>query len=150
MAAGGQLNRAKKVIKNENVILLAIAKGPSSKPGQEIIYSYTSKNPINLPSDWPLLHMLLRIRDEAHRFAIAGHRKKQAKARISSILERIDGVGKKRRAALLKHFGGIQNIKSATLQELTAIPGISLSLAQCIHAALHETRNDNLNQQQRY
>ena len=134
----GQLNRAKKVIKDNNVILLAIAKGASRKPGQETIYSSTSNNPIHLPSDSPLLHMFQRIRDEAHRFAITGHRKKQAKARITSILERIDGIGKKRRVALLKHFGGIQRIKSATLQELTAIPGISLSLAQRIHAALHE------------
>jgi excinuclease ABC subunit C len=142
----GQLNRARKVIKDKNVVLLAIAKGPAKKSGQETIYLSTSKNPIHLPSDSPTLHMLQRIRDEAHRFAISSHRKKQAKARITSILEQIEGVGKKRRAALLKHFGGIQRIKSASAQELTTISGISLSLAQRIHAALHETKSDSLNQ----
>jgi excinuclease UvrABC nuclease subunit len=133
----GQLNRAKKIIKNTDIILLAIAKGKSRKAGQEIIYSSTSNEPIRFPPESPILHMLQRIRDEAHRFAITGHRQQQAKAKIASVLEKIEGVGKKRRAALLKHFGGIQEIKSAGIEELAAVSGINFSLAQRIHAALH-------------
>ncbi len=143
----GQLNRAKKIVKNPDVILVAIAKGKSRKPGQEIIYSSTSDTPICFHSESPILHMLQRIRDEAHRFAISSHRKQHAKTKIASVLEKIEGIGKKKRTALLKYFGGIQEIKSASIEDLAAVPGISCSLAQRIHAALHEIKIGNSDQQ---
>ncbi len=137
----GQLAKAKSVIKNNNVVLLAIAKSPLRKAGLERIYLSTINEPISLPADSSALHLLQKIRDEAHRFAISAHRKKRAKTKITSILEKIDSVGIKKRKALLNHFAGIQRIKSATIQELTAVPGISQSLAERIYKSLHDDSN---------
>ncbi|MCD6038881.1 MAG: excinuclease subunit [Gammaproteobacteria bacterium] len=116
-------------------ILMSVAKGASRKPGLEILH-IPGKPPIRLASDAPALHLIQQIRDEAHRFAITGHRHQRDRKRLRSSLEAIPGIGRYRRQALLRYFGGIQAIKHASLDELEQVPGISRSLAQRIYKAL--------------
>jgi excinuclease ABC subunit C len=94
--------------------------------------------PSILPANSPAMHLLQQIRDEAHRFAIAGHRKQRGKARGVSVLEQIEGVGEKRRQNLLKKMGGLQEVARAGIEDLTKVPGISPALAQKIYDAFHE------------
>ncbi len=115
--------------------LISVAKGASRKPGLETLH-IPGKPPIHLASDSPALHLIQQIRDEAHRFAITGHRHQRDKKRLTSSLETIPGIGMYRRQALLRYFGGIQAIKHASLDELEQVPGISHSLAQRIYKAL--------------
>jgi excinuclease ABC subunit C len=134
-----QLSGAKKVFQELNlssIQMIGIAKGVSRRPGLETLY-FPDKTAIHLSSDSLGLHLIQQIRDEAHRFAITGHRQKRAKKRRTSFLEEIPGVGAKRRRELLRYFGGIQAINRASLLELTKVPGISQSLAQRIFAAIH-------------
>jgi excinuclease ABC subunit C len=93
---------------------------------------------VNLDSDSPALHLIQHIRDESHRFAIAGHRNKRQKQRTQSLLEEIEGVGQKRRQALLKYLGGMQGVKSATIAQLNQVPGISQDTAEKIFNHLHD------------
>ena len=96
-----------------------------------------SSGPTILPADAPALHLIQQIRDEAHRFAITGHRQRRGKARTRSRLESVAGVGEKRRQALLKHFGGMQGVGRAGIEDLAAVPGVSPELAQRIYDAFH-------------
>jgi excinuclease ABC subunit C len=121
----------------EGVLLIGVAKGPLRKPGLETLY-FHDKPPLHLPSDSLALHFIQQIRDEAHRFAITGHRGRRDKVRRQSSLEMIPGIGAKRRRDLLRYFGGIQGVAHASLDELTKVPGISHSLAEKIFAALHD------------
>lgn len=134
----GQLARAKVIVQAENTTILAIAKGPSRKPGSEIIYTSTTRSPLSLERDSSALHLLQRIRDEAHRFAITGHRQKRAKARIASRLENIAGIGSQKRKELLKYFGGMQAITEANVKELAKVSGVSMLLAERIYNELHK------------
>ncbi len=120
------------------VFLMAISKGPGRKAGYESLHFISGKKQ-HLPADSLALHLLQHIRDEAHRFAISGHRRLRDKARRQSALEKIAGIGVHRRRELLRYFGGIQAVAHASLDELKKVRGISHSLAQRIFAALHDT-----------
>ncbi|MBB1269541.1 excinuclease ABC subunit UvrC [Shewanella sp. SR44-3] len=117
-------------------LLIGVTKGEGRKAGLETFVFGGSEQQFNLPSDSGAFHLILHIRDESHRFAITGHRNKRQKTRNTSSLESIAGVGPKRRKALLQHLGGIQEVKGASVAELTKVPGISLEMAQTIHDAL--------------
>ena len=112
--------------------LLGIAKGVDRKPGWEKLFLSSSDRPITLRGDSPALHLLQQIRDEAHRFAISGHRQRRSRRRNTSPLEEIAGLGPKRRQALLRHFGGLREIQAANVEELAKVPGVSKALAQRI------------------
>ncbi|MEH0093286.1 excinuclease ABC subunit UvrC [Vibrio metschnikovii] len=137
----GQLNRALQIITQcwqdwpKRPQLIGIAKGISRKPGLETLIT-TEGDEFHLPSDAPALHLIQHIRDESHNHAITGHRAKRGKTRRTSTLEEIEGVGPKRRQALLKYMGGLQEIKRATVEEIAKVPGISHSLAEIIYQAL--------------
>ena len=136
----GQLNMARGVFESlgvTDIILLGVAKGTTRKAGLETLFIETVHDTLDLDSHSPALHLIQHVRDESHRFAIAGHRAKRDKARRTSSLEGIAGVGPKRRRELLKFFGGLQGVKQASKPELARVPGISESLAELIHQALH-------------
>jgi excinuclease ABC subunit C len=117
--------------------LIGIAKGPERKPGLEEIVFAGRDEALHLPPDHPGLHLLQQVRDEAHRFAIQGHRARRGKARTTSSLQEISGIGAKRRQALLAHFGGLKGIQSASVEDLARVPGVSHALAERIYAQLH-------------
>ncbi|NBI39908.1 excinuclease ABC subunit UvrC [[Haemophilus] felis] len=141
----GQLNRALQVFENLNVKwdknrphLVGVAKGVDRKAGLETLILSKQHKEIHLPPDDLALHLIQHIRDESHNHAIQGHRKKRQKAFMQSGLESIEGVGAKRRQALLKYLGGQQGVKKATLDEIASVPGISQALAEKIYAAMRE------------
>jgi len=136
----GQLSVAEAVLQElqiEGIRLVAVAKGRERKPGKEQLFLSGSKRPTILPADSHGLHLIQQIRDEAHRFAIAGHRLRRGRARTHSPLERIPGIGGKRRQALLKNFGGLREVARAGVQDLARVPGISRELAQKIYDSFH-------------
>ncbi|GLX80289.1 UvrABC system protein C [Thalassotalea insulae] len=119
-------------------LLVGVAKGESRKPGLETLILAGSHQLISLPGSSPALHLVQHIRDESHRFAITGHRAKRQKASKKSTLEEIPGIGAKKRQALLKYLGGLQEVVKADVTSLAKVPGISDSLAQIIYDALHD------------
>lgn len=136
----GQLNQAIGVLEElqiSEVLIIGVAKGASRKPGLETLFIGSADKPLSLPSDAASLHLIQQVRDEAHRFAITGHRARRAKKKTTSPLEGIAGVGPKRRRDLLRYFGGWQEIERATVDELIKVDGISQRLAQDIYAELH-------------
>lgn len=138
----GQLAQAEKLFSELSLkkypLLVGVAKGESRKPGLETLILGGSHQLISLPATSPALHLIQHIRDESHRFAIAGHRAKRQKEGKKSVLETIEGVGAKKRQALLTHLGGIQEVKSAEVTDLLKVPGISVALAEKIYDALHD------------
>ena len=121
----------------EGVLLLGVAKGPDRRPGMEQLLLLGRSTPLILPADSPALHLVQQIRDEAHRFAITGHRQRRGKAKKRSVLEDINGIGPKRRARLLKQFGGLQGLSRAGIEDISTVEGVSEKLAQEIYAAFH-------------
>lgn len=141
----GQLHVAKKALLEcqlVDILLMAIAKGEGRKPGLETLHLTRLEREeewvVKLPPFSKAFHLLQHIRDESHRFALAGHRRKRASVRKHSILEEIAGIGPKRRQALLNYFGGLQGIQAASEEALSKVPGISLQLAAEIYQALHK------------
>ncbi len=136
----GQLGVAVEVMQEvglPDILLVGIAKGEERKPGLEQMFFPNRDTPIGLKKDNPGLHLLQQIRDEAHRFAITGHRARRGKARMHSSLEDIEGIGAKRRKALLVRFGGLDGVKNASVDELVQVEGISQMLAEKIYQELH-------------
>ncbi len=136
----GQISSSRKVmdeLQAGDIPLVGIAKGPSRKPGLESLVLARENRTIRLDSRSPVLHLIQTIRDEAHRFAITGHRLRRRKARNRSSLEAIEGVGEKRRQNLIRHFGGLQGIIRAGVEDLANVPGINKNLAQKIYDTFH-------------
>ena len=137
----GQVSTARSVLEElgiTGVRLIGVAKGRSRKPGREQLFLSGSTAATILPADSPALHLIQTIRDEAHRFAIQAHRARRAKARTTSPLEGIPGIGPQRRRQLLRHFGGQQGISRASVDDLVRAPGISRDLAQRIYDLFHD------------
>ena len=138
----GQLTQAKEILEKHQlpeIVLMGIAKGISRRAGQETLFLSTESGyrEIAMKTESPGLHLLQQIRDEAHRFAITGHRQRRSKARQVSNLEGIPGLGPKRRRELLTHFGGHQAIMKASEEAIGKVVGISKKLAEIIYAELH-------------
>jgi len=136
----GQVNAAKEALQELGISdakLLGVAKGEGRRPGLEQLIFPICKKPLQLPNDHAGLHLIQQIRDEAHRFAIQGHRGRRGKARTSSTLENIGGVGAKRRKGLLGRFGGLKGVLTASIEELQQTEGISRQLAEKIYKELH-------------
>lgn len=135
----GHLKQAETVFEElqiTGVDLIAIAKGPSRKPGLEKIFRIGQVGSLQLAVDDSTLHLVQFIRDESHRFAITTHRKQRSRARLQSPLEFIEGIGAKRRRDLLRHFGGLQALRKASIEEIAKVQGISLRLAERVYDAL--------------
>lgn len=139
----GQLHCALEILEMLDIFELkpalrvfGVAKGPERRAGHESILD-EDDNELDIPMDAPALLLIQQVRDEAHRFAITGHRKARAKARTTSRLEQIPGIGAKRRKMLLQKFGGLQGVKAAGVQELMQIKGINRETAQIIYDTFH-------------
>jgi excinuclease ABC subunit C len=136
----GQLGIAVGVMQElglSDISLVGVAKGVERKAGMEQLIRPGIEISLQLPPDSPSLHLIQQVRDEAHRFAISGHRARRGKARVTSSLEDIEGVGEKRRRNLLTHFGGLKGVQQASVEELARVEGISPALAERIYQSLH-------------
>ncbi len=136
----GQLGEALGILRELELnvpAVAAVAKGADRRAGQERIFLAGSDTASILPPDSKALHLIQRARDEAHRFAISGHRRKRARCRQTSMLESVAGLGPSRRRALLRHFGGLQGVLRAGVEDLGRAPGIGPALAQAIYEHVH-------------
>ncbi len=137
----GQVGIAQEVMKDlqlDEIYVVGVAKGPERRPGEESLLLCRTGTEIHMKHDSPALHLIQQIRDEAHRYAVAGHRASRGKARRKSVLEDLPGLGPKRRRALLTHFGGLKALQNASVEDISGVPGISLQLAQLVYDFFHE------------
>ncbi|HET6906049.1 MAG TPA: helix-hairpin-helix domain-containing protein, partial [Rhodanobacteraceae bacterium] len=137
----GQVAQALEALREhgvQGIEVVGVAKGPSRRVGEETLILGDSGRQLNPGPGSPALHLIDAIRDEAHRFAITGHRKRREAARERGMLEDIAGIGAGRRAALLKAFGGHAGVAAAGVEELSRVRGINRALAERIYAYLHE------------
>ncbi len=135
----GQLNQALDVLAElgiDGLLVIGVAKGSDRRVGLEVLIRGDNGRELTLPDNSPALHLIQHIRDESHRFAIAGHKARRDKARRHSGLEAIPGVGAKRRRELLRHFGGLQGVRQASVADLCRVPGISEKIAREIYEGL--------------
>lgn len=139
----GQANMAKAALAElaiETAPVVSIAKGEGRKPGLERFFlPYLDNAMVDLPADNIGFHLLQQVRDEAHRFAISGHRRARAKQTLGSALDDIPGVGRTTKQRLIQHFGGINNVKKASTADLARVKGVSAKLATTIHDFFHDT-----------
>ncbi|MDO9142595.1 MAG: excinuclease ABC subunit UvrC [Methylobacter sp.] len=136
----GQVHEAQKALAEleiNNVMIVGVSKGPDRKPGMEKLIRVDQDQPIDIKPGASALLLIQHIRDEAHRFAITGHRQRRGKAKKQSAMEAIPGLGPKRRQILLKQFGGLQGISQAGVDALCSVDGISRQLAQRIYERFH-------------
>ncbi|MBK6906854.1 MAG: excinuclease ABC subunit UvrC [Rhodocyclaceae bacterium] len=136
----GQHSVAREVLADlglDHLLTVGVAKGEGRKPGLETLLVHGQMAPLHLSMDHPGFHLIQEIRDEAHRFAIVGHRARRAKVRSASSLESIAGVGPAKRRKLLSQFGGLEGVRGATVEDLSRVGGVSIALAQAIHDHLH-------------
>jgi excinuclease ABC subunit C len=136
----GQVSAACRVLDELQVMdmqVVGVSKGEGRKPGLEKLHIAASGEVLDLPADSPALHLIQQIRDEAHRFAISGHRLRRARSRTTSPLEQIPGIGARRRQQLLRQLGGIREVARAGVEDLSRVKGINRKLAQLIYDAFH-------------
>jgi len=136
----GQISQVHEVLAelgSADLVLVGVAKGPDRRPGQERLFVYGANAPVTPEAHAPAARLVQRIRDEAHRFAITGHRKKRARRYNESVLEVVPGLGPAKRRALLKHFGGLQGVMRAGVADLTQVSGIGTALARSLYDHLH-------------
>jgi excinuclease ABC subunit C len=137
----GQAGAARAVLVElglNDVSVVGVAKGTARRPGTEELIIESESRTLQLAPSHPGLHLIQAIRDEAHRFALLGHRARRGKARTHSMLNEIPGIGAKRRQALIEHFGGLRGVQAAALDEIANVAGISRPLAERIYRHLHE------------
>ncbi len=137
----GQVSAARAALAElglNDVSVVGVSKGPERKPGLEELVIEAERDSICLPQQHTGLHLIQSIRDEAHRFAIVGHRARRGKARMQSSLTEIPGIGLKRRQKLLAHFGGLRGVQAAAVDEIATVEGISRRLAEQIYRHLHD------------
>ena len=136
----GQTGVASAVLRDlglHQVSVVGVAKGPERKPGMEELILESEERSLELAPSHPGLHLIQQIRDEAHRFAVVGHRARRGKARTTSMLNEIPGIGAKRRQALIEHFGGLRGVQAAAIDDIAKVAGISRPLAERIYRHLH-------------
>lgn len=140
----GQVSAAQKALEEldvKDVMIVGVSKGPDRKPGMEKIIIAGSDQPLDVMPGSSGLLLIQHIRDEAHRFAVTGHRQRRAKAKQQSVLQEIEGLGPKRRQNLLKQLGGLQGVSGASLETLCSVDGISRQLAQRIYDTFHHQQD---------
>ena len=123
---------------SDEIMVVGVAKGPARRPGEESLLLNRGASDVQMQHDAPALHLIQQIRDEAHRFAVAGHRAARTGNRKKSVLEDIAGLGPKRRKALLTHFGGLQGLQRASEEDIANAPGISRNLARLVYEFFHD------------
>jgi excinuclease ABC subunit C len=133
----GQVHEVLTALGFADLMLVGVAKGPDRKPGQERLFVYGAAAPRIPEAHSPASRLVQRIRDEAHRFAITGHRRKRARRYNESVLEVVPGLGPAKRRELLKHFGGLQGVMRAGVADFEQVPGIGASLARSLYDHLH-------------